>query len=210
MGSETTFDLVHPYTLLDDERLTVLAGLVDDVIDRAVPGDIVECGVCNGGSAAALASRLCRPCDRSLWLYDLFDSVAPPGPLDGAWAQTNAGIPRASVETVRALLSSIGFPPTSVRLCPGRFSETLRRSVPDTIALLHLDCDWYDSVLEALELLYPRVAVGGAVILDDFGWWEGSRRAFFAYCRQSGIEPLLERCGVTQAYWIKGREHNRP
>ena len=78
-----------------------------------------------------------------------------------------------------------------------------------SIAFLHIDADWYDSVQLALETFYDRVSTGGVIILDDFGHWEGCREAFYDFAADRGIKPLLERFGHTQAYWIKDRTHNR-
>ena len=103
----------------------------------------------------------------------------------------------------------VGFPPERAVFRPGLFAETFTAALPHRVALLHLDCDWYDSVLAGLRTFYPRIPDGGIVVLDDFGFWEGTRRAFYAFCREFDVEPLLEHEGSTQAYWIKGREHNR-
>ena len=91
----------------------------------------------------------------------------------------------------------------------GLFIQTFKQTLPQRIALLHIDGDWYESVLLTLETFYPLVADGGVIILDDFGFWEGCRRAFYEFCRKYRVEPLIERVGDTQAYWIKGKQHQR-
>jgi O-methyltransferase len=81
--------------------------------------------------------------------------------------------------------------------------------LPERVALLHCDADWYDSVHIVLRTFYPLIPPGGCVILDDFGYWEGCREAFYDFCLQRGEKPLLERLEADQAYWIKGKTHNR-
>jgi O-methyltransferase len=68
---------------------------------------------------------------------------------------------------------------------------------------LHIDADWYDSVFYSLETFYQRVSDGGFIVLDDFGHWEGAREAFYDFCMEHSIKPLIERTGYTQAFWRK-------
>jgi len=91
----------------------------------------------------------------------------------------------------------------------GWFQDTFKQPLPENVALLHCDADWYQSVTIALETFYPRMPAGACVILDDFGYWDGCRIAFYDFCEKYGERPLLERVGNTQAFWIKGKEHNR-
>ena len=59
------------------------------------------------------------------------------------------------------------------------------------------------------EAVHERIPPGGVVVLDDFGWWEGCREAFYDFCSRHGEKPLLERVDCDQAYWIKGKTDNR-
>ena len=194
--------LVRPYTLLDSMRLAVLHGLCQEAL--LVEGEVVECGVCNGGSAAMLAAIL-RDCpDSTLWLYDVFDD-APPAE---AFSSATAGY-SSSVDTVLQVLRRVDFPLDRAVIRKGMFEETFRQPLPAEIRLLHIDAECYDSVLDALCTFYPLVSEGGIIILDDFGHWEGAREAFYDFCAQQNIRPLLERVGYTQAFWRKDHEHNR-
>ncbi len=91
----------------------------------------------------------------------------------------------------------------------GWFSQTFNQPLPESVALLHCDADWFESVLLTVRTFYDLIPDGGIVVLDDFGWWEGARRAFYVFCRETGEEPLLNRIGRIQAFWIKGKRHNR-
>lgn len=200
---------VQPYTMSDPLRLVTLNKLVQELSTNGVAGDIVECGVCNGGSAAVMATAVVQCPERSLWLYDTFEGIPQAHETDGPLAQTLTGHFVGSVQMVREALSKVGYPLERVTLKKGLFRETFKDQLPGNIALLHIDADWYESVLLALQTLYPLVSDGGFIVLDDFGHWEGSRKAFYDFCRAESIQPLLERVGATQAFWRKGLEHNR-
>lgn len=192
----------------DPLRLATLHGLARELEGSGTEGDVVECGVCRGGSAAVLAAAI-RDSARLLWLYDSFEGMPAPGPNDPAAARAETGRLAVGTEPVRAALRTVRFPEDRLRLRQGPFRETFGGPRPGRVALLHIDADWHDSVLGALEAFYPLVSDGGWIVLDDFGHWEGARRAFYAFCRSRRIEPLLERTGYTQAFWRKGQETNR-
>ena len=82
--------------------------------------------------------------------------------------------------------------------------DTLPGAAPQDIALLRLDTDWYESTLHELQHLYPRLADGGALIIDDYGHWDGARRAVDEYFADAGIELLLNRIDYTGRIAIKG------
>jgi O-methyltransferase len=197
-----------PFTLSDPLRLSLLYGLAREALDRT-PGDFVECGVFNGGSAAVLAGALLGQVERRLWLYDTFAGLPEPGWRDGPEAQKLSGALIGSVDNVAQLLDQVGFPRTLAVFRKGPFQETFREALPERVALLHVDADWYDGVLLSLRALYPRIPPGGIIVLDDFGHWEGARRAFYEFCNEQALAPLLERVGYTQAFWRKGQEHTR-
>jgi O-methyltransferase len=198
--------MVQPYTMVDALRLSMLHQLAQEIPDE---GDVVECGVCNGGSAAVLASVIRNQPKKSLWLYDTFHGLPPPTASDGPDAQKYSGQLIGCLDRVNEVLTLVGFPEERLVIREGLFKDSFKRALPQKVALLHLDADWYDGIFEALETFYPLMPVGGIVILDDFGHWEGTREAFYDFCKRYDIRPLLERVGHTQAFWRKGHTHNR-
>jgi O-methyltransferase len=201
--------VIRPYTLSSPLRLSMLYGIVKEVCDAGISGDIVECGVWNGGSAAIMASALQPYLGRSIWLYDSFKGMPEPGAKDGDLAGDYSGKYISSMESVKKVINKVGVPLDRVIIKKGLFEKTFREDIPGKIALLHIDADWYSSVLGSLQTFYPLVTDGGFVVLDDFGHWEGTREAFYDFCQTSGIKPLLERAGYTQAFWKKGQLHSR-
>jgi O-methyltransferase len=190
---------VQPFTMTSRERISSLCHAVRFVARAKVPGDIVECGVWRGGSMMAAALTLLTESDiRTLRLYDTFEGMPPPSDLDRsvvsgkpaavllAQADQSSNLwAQATLDEVKINLETTGYPPERIRYIPGKVEETIPTNAPETIALLRLDTDWYESTKHELENLYPRLAVGGVLIIDDYGCWEGSRRATDEYVAEN-------------------------
>lgn len=152
-------------------------------IDREnIPGDIVECGVWRGGQI--ILARKVAP-SRVCWLYDTFSGMTEPGPYDAKadGRVVAAGKSAVSVQDVGRFLSEAGvFDPHKLWFAAGDVCETLRgTNLPDQIALLRLDTDYYESTKVELEVLWPRLSRGGILIIDDYGHWPGCRKAVDEY-----------------------------
>jgi hypothetical protein len=198
-------------------RVYALVRAVEYVASRDVPGAIVECGVWRGGSmmAAALTLRRVGAANRNLYLYDTFAGMPPPSEADttrsGECAadllaqndETSHIWAIASLEDVRTAMLSVGYPQDRIHFVEGLVEETLPGTAPDEIALLRLDTDWYESTKHELEHLYPRLAPGGVLILDDYGHWQGARRAADEYLAENGITLLLNRIDSTARLAVK-------
>jgi len=198
---------VRPYTFIAPVSLKTIKRLAMLVNSQGIEGDFVECGTYKGGSAAVLATALTD--QRHLWLYDSFEGLPEANQIDGELAKTQTGECLASEEDVIQALTTVGVPATKYTIRKGWFEQTFKQPLPRQVALLHCDADWYDSVLIVLETFYPLITPGGCIIMDDFGYWEGCREAFYDFCFKHGEKPLLERVGSTQAYWIKEKTSNR-
>lgn len=193
-------DAVAPYTLTSPERIASVVAAVDHIVLNDVPGAIVECGVWRGGSTMAAALRLQQlGADRDLWLYDTFEGSPRPGDeevdvfgrravdlYEGAGAE---GLYRAGIDDVRANLASTGYPEDRFVLVQGLVQNTIPQCVPDRIANLRLDTDFYDSTIHELRHLEPRVEDRGIVIIDDWGHFSGSRKASEEYFQGRGLFP---------------------
>ena len=210
-------ETVSPFSMTSPERLLALRDAVRHVCRHGIEGDIVECGVWRGGSmmAAALTMLECGG-RRRIHLFDTFEGMPPPAAADrdltGVSAATLlAAEQRESGDTwafspldqVRANLRSTGYPAELVRFVPGRVEETIPEAAPERIAVLRLDTDWYESTRHELEHLFPRLAVGGVLIIDDYGHWQGARRAVDEYLAASGARLLLSRIDYTGRMAVK-------
>jgi O-methyltransferase len=96
-------------------------------------------------------------------------------------------------------MRSTGYPTERVHLVKGLVEDTIPAHAPARIALLRLDTDWYASTKHELEHLWPRLSVGGVIILDDYGCWRGARKATDEYFAAHGIKLFLERHGIPEA-----------
>jgi hypothetical protein len=202
---------VKRHTMTSPERIVALAEAVRHISRNRVPGAIVECGVWRGGSMMAVALTLQRLQDttRDLLLFDTFQGMSAPTVQDvdlrGSHADVAAplGSFSISVEHVAANVASTGYPQERVRLVKGKVEETIPNSAPPEIALLRLDTDWYASTRHELEHLYPRLARGGVLIIDDYGHWKGAKDAVDAYFDEHPPRPLLHRIDYTGRACIK-------
>ena len=199
--------LVKTHTVQDILRLSMLYGLAFE--SKQIDGDIVECGVFRGGSAAVLAAATKDLNVRKIWLYDVFEGMPSPNNKDGEFAKAWEGELISSVVEVKEVFEKVKIDWNNVIIRKGLFKDTFKEQLPAKVALLHIDADWYESVLLALRAFYPLLVEGGIVVLDDFGHWEGTREAFYDFCMEEKIKPLIERVGYTQAFWRKGQESTR-
>lgn len=204
---ETLIRTVKPYTFCSESKLSNLINLCNQINHSHIDGDFVECGTYKGGSAAVLSRYLGET--RKLWLYDSFEGMPITTKQDGKVATEYIGKGAVPVEDVYSILNKVGADLSKITIMKGYFEETFRRPLPEKVALLHCDADWYESVLLTLRTFYDLVPEGGIIILDDFGYWEGAREAFYDFVKERGIKPLLERIGIDQLYWVKGKTTNR-
>ncbi|HEY9673864.1 MAG TPA: TylF/MycF/NovP-related O-methyltransferase [Waterburya sp.] len=198
---------IQPYTMCTEERLHNLIRLANYVNSEGIEGDFVECGTCKGGTAALLSKYMNE--SRHLWIYDSFEGMPSTSAKDGEEAKKWVGECVGSVEDVIKIMKLVSTTNEKFTIKKGWFDQTFKENKPKKIALLHCDADWYDSVTLVLDTFYELVTRGGCIILDDFGYWEGCREAFYDFCIKTDEKPLLERVGNTQAFWIKGLVNNR-
>jgi len=189
-------------------RLWALIRAVRYLEANGVPGDFVECGVWRGGSVMTMAATLLEQGNpsRKLWLYDTYSGMTPPTQADVA---SDSGVSAqalldatpiddgnnvwcvASLDDVRENVLGTGYPAQQVEFVVGPVEETLLDTAPEAIALLRLDTDWYESTRASLEHLYPKLVRGGVCILDDYGHWQGARKAVDEYFASMGSPPLM-------------------
>lgn len=174
------------------------------VREHGVVGDVVECGVFKGGCSIMMATAH----DRTAWMYDTFSGMPEPTEFDfkgEAKGDRFDALKRyenakrdgyvdwvySSLDSVREAIRSSELPVSRFKLVQGKVEDTIPGAVPDKIALLRLDTDFYTSTRHELEHLYPRLSPGGIVIVDDYGSWAGSRKAVDEYLASLPLRPLM-------------------
>lgn len=211
--------LAQPYTMTSVERMYALWQAVRHIHRTGVAGDVVECGVWRGGSSLLAADALRRLGDesRTIWLYDTFEGMSEPTERDVSlsgdriadrWSslrddRDDPVLCYADLPDVRATMARSGYTADRIRYVQGKVEDTIPAQAPDSIALLRLDTDWYESTRHELEQLYPRLAVGGILILDDYGDWKGARDATDEYFAGHPNPPLLQRIDQTGRLTVK-------
>lgn len=186
-----------PFTMTGRARQCALLNALNYVDRRRIPGAIVECGVWRGGNMMmAKEARVGRSPDRDIYLFDTFAGMTLPTSDDVAIDGTLASdrfleVQRgegsewcyASRKDVEENFAAFGLLSDDLKFREGKVEETLADAdaLPEQIAILRLDTDWYESTKVEIEVLYPLLAAGGVLIVDDYGHWEGARKAVHEY-----------------------------
>jgi predicted O-methyltransferase YrrM len=177
---------------------------VQYVLDAKIPGDLVECGVYRGASPILMAKALQKGGEfgRKIWLYDTFEGMPKPSEEDvyytghreiDVWDQRRRGDSEKSTEVyspldeVKRNVFRSGYPSENFVFVKGKVEDTIPDRVPAKIALLRLDTDYYASTRHELEHLYPLLSRAGVLILDDYGAYQGARKAVDEYLRNRPI-----------------------
>jgi O-methyltransferase len=196
--------LVLPHTLVGPERVRNLYRLAERIENERIPGDVVECGVYNGGTAAVLA-RIATHSElgRTVWLFDSFKGMPETTARDGEEAREYVGKVLGSAQRVRELLRKLGADLKRVKLVEGFFEETFPTVEIQQIALINIDADWYDSVKLCLEKFYDSVVPNGIVAIDDYGHWPGCREAVDEFFKTRNLKYDLEKVDYTARWFQK-------
>lgn len=200
-------------TMIGMQRLTSLQHCIETVLQDDVPGDLVECGVWRGGASILMRAVLAAYGDekRNVWLCDSFEGVPPPDEenyVADKIPRFNLGLHHAAPvlavtqEQVKANFERYGLLDDQVRFIPGWFKDTLHKAPIEQISVLRLDGDLYESTIQALEPLYPKLSPGGYCIIDDYNL-EYCRKAVADYRSQHGITAEIIDIDGYGAYWRK-------
>lgn len=214
-----TFKKVMDNTMTSPERIYTLIESVKYIINNKIEGDIVECGVWKGGSMMAVAKTLkeLNQTTKKLYLYDTFEGMSEPTSADKTQNGKEASLllnenvnkeknnvwAYSSLETVKDGMRTIGYPEKNTLYIKGKVEDTIPNVIPEKIALLRLDTDWYESTKHELIHLFPRLQKGGILILDDYGYWQGARKAVDEYFAELNLSIFLSRIDETGRIAIK-------
>ena len=208
-----TYRRVKPYTMTTPERIGSLVNAVNYLVKNNIEGDIVECGVWRGGSTMAAIDTLINAKDtsREIYLYDTFEGMSEPTEADKVFTGTTADELMntteredptsvwcySALEEVQQNVGTLKYPASKVHYVKGKVEDSIPGTMPGKIALLRLDTDWYESTAHELKYLYPLLVPGGVIIIDDYGHWEGARKAVDQYFNEMKMVPLMHRIDYT-------------
>ena len=214
------YESVKLYTMTGPDRVNALIDAVYYVVKNNIDGAMVECGVWKGGSTMAIALTLKRlgAENRDLYLYDTFSGMSAPSDADvsiigGAKAHEYFSKTKLSEDTsdwcissldeVKENMLSTGYQKERIHFIKGKVEDTIPNNIPNEIALLRLDTDWYESTKHELTHLFPLLKPNGVLIIDDYGHWEGVRKAVDEYISDKKIRILLNRIDYAGRIAIK-------
>jgi len=194
-------------TMIGQERLNNLQFCVEDVLQRGIPGDFIETGVWRGGSCIFMRSILkaYEVTDRTVWVADSFQGLPKPDgeryPLDKGLDLSGKPELVVSRPEVARHFERFGLLDDQVQFLEGWFKDTLATAPIEQLAILRLDGDLYQSTMEALVSLYPKLMPGGYIIIDDYGALGQCRQAVDDYRQQHGITEEIHTIDWTGVYW---------
>lgn len=197
-------------SMIGQRRMENLQMCVTDVIQRGVLGDFIETGVWRGGSVIFMRAALAAYGDpsRNVWVADSFQGLPPPDPRYSADAGDvfhGFDVLAVSLEHVKANFARYGLLDDRVKFLKGWFKDTLATAPIQQLAVARLDGDMYESTMDALRPLYPKLSVGGYLIVDDYGVVPGCKQAVDEYRAEHGItEPIVDIDGWG-VYWRRER-----
>ena len=210
---------VSAFTLTGPERMVSLIRAIDHIEANSIPGSIVECGVWKGGSMMTALKRLQQQgnLDRDIYLYDTFEGMTEPTKVDTSFKGLSASKAFekkdqsweniecvSTLEEVMQNVNSLDYPSDKIHFIKGKVEDTIpHKEMPERIAVLRLDTDWYESTLHEMEHLFPKIVSGGILIIDDYGHWKGCKQAVDEYIARNNLKLFLARVDYTCRIGVK-------
>jgi O-methyltransferase len=200
---------MHAETMVGVERLNNIEKLLTDIIEHSIEGDCIETGVWRGGATIFMAAiiKAYEQTNRNVWVADSFEGLPKPNaekyPHDKGdvhHTKTRLAISKEDVEQNFRNYNLLG---DNIKFLKGWFKDTLPNAPIEKLALVRLDGDMYESTMDGLVNLYPKLQSGGYIIIDDWGAVPACKKAVLDYREQYGITEdiiLIDWGGV---YWKK-------
>lgn len=195
------------YSMIGNKRMLNIQHLAEQVLANHTPGDFIEAGVWRGGACIMFRAVLnaYSVSDRVVWVADSFEGLPEPSPqLYPADAGDNHHKYEAlavPMEQVQRNFQKYGLLDDQVKFIKGWFRDTLPEVSVTQLAILRLDGDMYESTMDALVNLFPKVSHGGYVIVDDYGYAENCRAAVDEFRAKHGIRDPIQEIDQFGIYW---------
>jgi hypothetical protein len=198
----------NAHTMIGLVGLDNIQQCMEDILKNNIPGDAIETGVWRGGACIFMRAVLkaYNVTDRTVWVADSFEGLPVPNkekyPLDSDFTAANK-ILAQSLNTVKENFSRYGLLDNQVQFLKGWFKDTLPQAPIKKLSLLRLDGDYYESTMDALVHLYPKLSIGGYIIIDDYCAMSVCAKAVDDYRKTHGITDQIEAAGWSIRYWKK-------
>jgi O-methyltransferase len=198
-------------TMIGIERLNNIQKCAEDIFKNKVEGDFIETGVWRGGSTIFMKAllKVYGVEDKLVWVADSFQGLPRPNEDkytadkgDDLYMFEELAIP---VEVVKHNFEKYNLLDDKVKFLKGWFKDTLPTAPIEKLSLLRLDGDMYESTMDALVPLYPKLSPGGYIIIDDYGGIEACKLAVHDYRKKHGITEEIIPIDWSGVYWQKAR-----
>lgn len=197
------------HTMIGSKRMANLRFLMENIILHKVPGDFIETGVWRGGACIYMRAILKAYgiTDRRVWVADSFEGLPAPDsaryPADKGDVFHTYQELAVSLDEVRQNFTKYGLLDDQVVFLKGWFKDTLPGAPIQSLAILRLDGDMYESTMDALQALYDKLSIGGFVIVDDYNVVEGCRMAVSDFMQERNIKDAIVEIDGVGVYWQK-------
>jgi hypothetical protein len=197
------------HSILSLKRLDNIQMCVETILNENIAGDLIETGVMRGGAVILMRAmlRAYGVHDRTVWVADSFEGLPAPNPVkypaDAGATWHLRPVIDPGVETVKRNFERYGLLDEQVKFLPGWFRDTLPKAPIEQLAVLRLDGDLYESTMDALVPLYPKLTPGGFVIVDDYGVVPACKKAVIDYRKKMGIDDEIIAIDGPGIYWRK-------
>ena len=200
---------LYAESMIGYKRLSNVQQCVIDVIEKNIPGDLIETGVWRGGTVIFMRGILKAfdVADRIVWAADSFDGLPMPNKEKYEADKDDVFYTfdelKISLDIVKKNFEKYGLLDDKVKFLKGWFKDTLPSAPIEKLAVLRLDGDMYESTMDGLINLYPKLSPGGYIIIDDWGSVKGCQMAVLDYRKKHGINEEIIPIDYDGVYWKK-------
>lgn len=201
-----TYWPARAHTMIGDKRLTNIEYCFQEIINKKIPGDLIETGVWRGGACIFMAglNKYYRE-NRKIYVADSFEGLPPPDPkyeADRGDKHHKVKCLAVGLDEVKDNFKRYDLLDENVKFIKGYFEHSLKNTDIEQLALLRLDGDMYSSTIQVLEQLYDKVSSGGYILIDDYAL-KGCKKAVDDFRKERNITSELKIVDWTGRYWVK-------
>ena len=221
-SEKSILDVCSKYSMTGYERMYFLIKAIEHIKYDKIDGDFVECGVWKGGNLILFEKMMEKlKIKRKIYAYDTFEGMPEPGKFDYTYKKESAKkiinslrqkkadpkknivLAECSLEKVKQNYNKNTKLNKNLTCVKGQVEKTLKikKNLPKKISILRIDTDWYESTKVELEILFPLLSKNGFLIIDDYGYWSGAKKAVDNYFQKKSVS--LFKIDFTSRFVIK-------